>query len=1120
MMGVKEVLKPIEDVFDETLDTAVAPSLGKVYSYISGEYVPETQSDKLMLELYGDANKFFSVTYITEGIERVFNEVLNALEKGSKGPIILPSLFGGGKTHTLLALLHAFRNPDSILNSEPREVANNLYKRIKGVVEKSIELIVIDGDYEKYAPSPVKPLHVDTYNISSIWGYIAHKLNRYNIIKDYDSNFNTPSKDSIEEIFKDKYAIILADEILTGYVLNLNDEQRVRFLEFFKRLAGAIQGKRIAIILTIPVRYQGEKKFLEVEEQYKIIEDFIKGVFEVLREQAIIIPPVRLEVLGVVNEVIRILRKRIFGSANIRIPEDILTYYQGVYNLDIFPASAKEVDLLRESYPFHPTYIDTLLIHISERRPTLFQRTRFAIQLTRKVIRSLWKSDRNPDFIHVWNIDLENSDISETIIGKLRELEKDYEVYLKKLYEVVNRSFERPLAKDIITSIFLRTFLYEGIAEALKAYPMESELYWMVYDREYNIEPARMQKVLETLLENPDVSYIARYDEGKVYFTTLVNITEILKKRKEEALIRKLSKIYEKLKEELGDILVAKDEEHEPFSKDMVIFLTSEDINAGYKPEESSYHRVIIYLGNLKEEQATDLILGYKDYRNTTVVLDIKDKEDLKKLLDITSWLYVIDDFTKNKELEEIYKDKDIKKLNAIKLNAVKESKRRDFNKNAPSIFRRVWYADGDKVVYIETTPKKSLLGNVYAALRSKGVEKLLNADEIDLEVFIEKLKETGFDIEKDWKQVSTLSDMFLRNPRLWMADKNSIQRVLERLYEDLQIAIMHEGKIYWKNICETEEQCDGGPHREFKGFSDTDLVAHSRFAFTKFIEQLFKAEGEDKKPDKIVRKYYQILTDEGPRTLRDLYNVYKESIERLYDILTNKKIKLIFKKEIIEKGFDLKIEPEYVEIRPNLDLQVKVHIEPIGGFDGEVTITVDEGSIKPDKGKPPFEAIWALKSKPFEDIYTYKVKAIYNELSRERTLTIKVLGEYEVVSVDFYDYKPLVGDIIEEISQITSIGGLQTISERVGKLVKASLNVHMDASGYDGKLKMVIDGIALDDIKDLIDKMVEVLKNLSLNAKLVFQNATPLNEDGVKQLNAIKIFLSGIKVKVRRKRT
>jgi len=476
-MGVKKLLKPLDDVFDESLDQVIAPSLGKIYGYMKGLEKPESKLDEYIYDLYGKSRKFFSITYITSGMEKVFNEVIKALENGSTGPIILPSLFGGGKTHLLLALLHAFQDPEAILFAEPKDTAEKLYENLKNLLQSKkidkIDIVVIDGDYEKYAPSPIKPLNVGPYTVYTIWGYIAHSLGRYDIVRDYDEKQAAPSKDALEDLFRDKHALILMDEVLSGYAVNLDNTQRGKLREFFKRLASALQGKNIATVITIPAYYREQTGRIETEELYKDIADFIEGFFDAVREQGVIVPPVRYAEEYGGSDVVKILRKRIFGKAEISVPadkiSDLISHYQGVYSLGMFPSTAGQIELLKEYYPFHPTYIDILIRHIAERRPTTFQRTRFAILITRKVIRNLWQSNRDPDFIHAWSIDLENGDISAAILGKLSK-RKAIKIMLIN-YMRLQRSLsneEENLAKDIITTIFLRTFLYEGASERNK----------------------------------------------------------------------------------------------------------------------------------------------------------------------------------------------------------------------------------------------------------------------------------------------------------------------------------------------------------------------------------------------------------------------------------------------------------------------------------------------------------------------------------------------------------------------------------------------------------------------------------------------------------------------------
>jgi Predicted ATPase (AAA+ superfamily) len=774
-MGVKRLPKPLNDVFDESLDQAIAPSLGKIYGYIKGLEKPESKLDKYIYDLYSTPAKFFSITYITSGMEKVFNEIIEALEKGSKGPIILPSLFGGGKTHLLLALLHAFLNPEAILSAEPKSTAEKLYSKLRNVLRSmKIDIVVIDGDYDKYAPSPTKPLNAGPYTVHTIWGYIAHSLGRYDIVRIDDEKQTTPSKDILENLFRGKHVLVLMDEVLSGYALNLDDTQLSRLLEFFKRLASTLQGKNIATVITIPAYYRERISEIDIEELYRKITNFIIGFFEAIREQGVIIPPVRYGEEHGGSDIVKILRKRIFGKAEILVPADIVSHYQGVYSLEIFPSAARQIELLKEHYPFHPTYMDILIRHIAERRRTIFQRTRFAILMTRKVVRNLWRSNRDTDLIHAWSIDLENNDISEAILGKLQE--KSYKDYVGKLYEVTKKfaDAERDLAKDIITTIFLRTFLYEGAVDAIKAYPTVNEVYWAVYDREHNVEPARLEQVLDRLVEDPDASYIVRED-NKVYFTTLVDIGEILKKRVEDALASEKSKVVEKLKDELEKVLVSDDEPHEPFSEDYTVFVTNTDLHEGFKPEDSPIYKSIVYLGQLESQQARDLILGYKEYRNAVVVLDSSDSARFKELLETVAWLYVIDKVIKEKELERIYRDEDIRKWNESKLKDIRKRNLDELKNSATKVLNRVWYPEEEDVSNAQVTvSKKSLLGNIRDALLGK---KILNPDQVRLDVFLAKLGSAGIRLDQ-WTQVSTITDLFLRNPKQWIASRDDVLKV------------------------------------------------------------------------------------------------------------------------------------------------------------------------------------------------------------------------------------------------------------------------------------------------------------------------------------------------------
>ncbi len=54
--------------------------------------------------IYQDPDAFFNLTYMTQNLKGIFNDVLNRLGKGGARPLlVIDTTFGGGKTHTLAA---------------------------------------------------------------------------------------------------------------------------------------------------------------------------------------------------------------------------------------------------------------------------------------------------------------------------------------------------------------------------------------------------------------------------------------------------------------------------------------------------------------------------------------------------------------------------------------------------------------------------------------------------------------------------------------------------------------------------------------------------------------------------------------------------------------------------------------------------------------------------------------------------------------------------------------------------------------------------------------------------------------------------------------------------------
>ncbi|MDD5323552.1 MAG: hypothetical protein PHD43_23695 [Methylococcales bacterium] len=91
----REIAVPHQDVLKDTFqESEFAADISQVHQ---GKATPE----------YQDASQFFARTYITEGMALLLDSVVKCLSGHGGDPVIqLQTAFGGGKTHTMLAVYH------------------------------------------------------------------------------------------------------------------------------------------------------------------------------------------------------------------------------------------------------------------------------------------------------------------------------------------------------------------------------------------------------------------------------------------------------------------------------------------------------------------------------------------------------------------------------------------------------------------------------------------------------------------------------------------------------------------------------------------------------------------------------------------------------------------------------------------------------------------------------------------------------------------------------------------------------------------------------------------------------------------------------------------------------
>lgn len=336
---------------------------------------------------YQDAVAFFDRTYITEGMRLLLTQVIQRL--GGKGgdPVIqLQTAFGGGKTHTMLAVYHL----------ATRKVALSELAGIPAIVDQAgimdvpqARVAVLDGN----ALAPGQPWKHGRQTIKTLWGELAWQLggsDGFALVKEADSTGTSPGKDVLRDVLA-QYApcVVLIDE-LVAYVRQFSEGQTLSGgtydtnLSFVQALTEAVKLVPNAIVLaSLP------ESDVEAGSQRGVAA--LRALEKTFGRIQALWKPVATE------EAFEIVRRRLFEPVRDGKARDaVCRAFADAYVAEgaKLPAETQEgryYDRLVQAYPIHPEVFDRLY----EDWTTIdgFQRTRGVLKLMAKVIFRLWKDD-------------------------------------------------------------------------------------------------------------------------------------------------------------------------------------------------------------------------------------------------------------------------------------------------------------------------------------------------------------------------------------------------------------------------------------------------------------------------------------------------------------------------------------------------------------------------------------------------------------------------------------------------------------------------------------------------------------------------------------------------------
>ena len=362
--------------------------------------------------LYGDAEEFFALTYPTHGLRallsRTFGRLSGADVPGAEhGLIRAETSFGGGKTHSLMAVYHLAKG------ARPSGLSDFLDPAL---LPDDCQVAAIVGD----ELDAVAGVTTDGVRTHTMWGEIAAQLGSYEVMRANDEGRTAPGAGTLAEMVGDRPTVIIIDEVVQYLVhLSRSGDPDVRRLAgavpvFLKALSEVAAGRpNVVVILTLAGQSDAYGR------DTAALAEALADTQSVLARSGDVIRPAEDTEIG------EILKRRLFarvdGDAADQIAGAYRQYYERIGKRVHLAGGADKpadyADAIRRSYPFHPELIRVLDQRIGA-IPS-FHRARGALRLLSDVIAALWSQDRQPQIINVADLDFTNTDVLDGLTARL-----------------------------------------------------------------------------------------------------------------------------------------------------------------------------------------------------------------------------------------------------------------------------------------------------------------------------------------------------------------------------------------------------------------------------------------------------------------------------------------------------------------------------------------------------------------------------------------------------------------------------------------------------------------------------------------------------------------------------
>lgn len=353
---------------------------------------------------YRNPAEFFRRTYLTESLKHLLLGAMRRISGTGGDPVVqLQTNFGGGKTHSMLALYHLFSgvSPTELLGIEA------VMQEAAVAKLSTAKRVVLVGNKISPGNPATKP---DGTVVRTLWGEMAWQLGgkkAFERIRADDENATSPG-DALRELFNDYGPCLILIDEWVAYARQLHDQSDLPgggFETQFSFAQALTESAKLArnclLVISLPASDTATSPHLQADDEEVGGE---RGRAALSRLRNVV---GRLEsswTPATAEEGFEIVRRRLFepmiDTEHYKHRDVVARTFADLYHSQHqeFPPECRNADYekrIRAAYPIHPEVFDRLYTDWS----TLvkFQRTRGVLRLMAAVIHSLWeKGDRNP----------------------------------------------------------------------------------------------------------------------------------------------------------------------------------------------------------------------------------------------------------------------------------------------------------------------------------------------------------------------------------------------------------------------------------------------------------------------------------------------------------------------------------------------------------------------------------------------------------------------------------------------------------------------------------------------------------------------------------------------------